>query len=387
MDTSTQTRVARAVTRARDPRAAARELAAALRLTKTGLGFFFCSSRTFDLDALAGELREQFQDTPLIGCTTAGEITPEGYLDETITGATLPADDFHVATVLIRDLDRFSVSDAPRLCARLAGQLGRDLGAITPQNAFGFLLIDGLALREEIVISSLYNSLGQIPIFGGSAGDGLKFERTHVYAEGAFHRNAAVFALVHTTRPFTVFKSQHFVATPRKMVVTGADVERRTVTELNGMPAAEEYAAQVGVPVAELSPIIFATHPVVVRIGGADYVRSIQSARPDGSMTFYAAIDEGLVLSLADSVDLVDSLQGLFRQVQSRIGAPELVVGCDCILRKLELERCGLTQRVGQVFIENRVIGFGTYGEQYHAMHVNQTFSGVAIGAGDARHA
>jgi len=386
MKTSTGTPIARAVTRACDPQTAAEELEAALRLPKTGLGFFFCS-RSHDLDPLAGELGKRFKDVPLIGCTTAGEITPAGYLDNAITGAALPADDFHVATVLIRDIDRFSVSDAPRICARLASQLGQDLGAITPQNAFGFLLIDGLTLREEIVISSLYNSLGHIPIFGGSAGDGLAFKRTRVYAEGAFHSNAAVFALIHTTRPFAVFKSQHFVATPRKMVVTGAHVERRTVTELNGMPAADEYAALVGVPRAELSPIVFATHPVVVRIGGADYVRSIQSVLPDGSLLFYAAIDEGLVLSLADSVDLVDSLATLFRQLEGRVGTPELVIGCDCILRKLEMQRCGLTERVGQLFTENHVVGFSTYGEQYHAMHVNQTFSGVALGAGGARHA
>ena len=30
----------------------------------------------------------------------------------------------------------------------------------------------------------------------------------------------------------------------------------------------------------------------------------------------------------------------------------------------------------------NNVIGFATYGEQFNAMHVNQTFTGVAIGSG-----
>ena len=30
---------------------------------------------------------------------------------------------------------------------------------------------------------------------------------------------------------------------------------------------------------------------------------------------------------------------------------------------------------------KNNVIGFATYGEQFNAMHVNQTFTGVAIGA------
>ena len=31
------------------------------------------------------------------------------------------------------------------------------------------------------------------------------------------------------------------------------------------------------------------------------------------------------------------------------------------------------------------MIGFSTYGEQYHAMHINQTFTGVAIGTGERR--
>jgi hypothetical protein len=386
MDATTHARIPLAVSRAHDPQRAALELEEALRLPQTALSLFFCSPQ-FELDALAHELQGRFGNIPLIGCTTAGEITPEGYLDETITGAALPAGDFHVATVLIENLDRFAVSDAPRLCARLADQLGQSLGAITPQNAFGFLLIDGLSMREESVISAIYNSLGQIPIFGGSAGDGLNFKRTRIYADGAFRGNAAVFALIHTTRPFTVFKTQHFVATPQKMVVTGADPARRVVTEINGEPAAAAYADLVGVSIAELNPIVFATHPVMVRIGGADYVRAIQSAHPDGSLSFYCAIEEGLVLSLAESIDLVENLETLFRQVRGAVGEPELVIGCDCILRKLEMERRSLTEPANRVFKKNRVIGFATYGEQYHAMHISQTFTGVAIGAGKAPHA
>ena len=50
--------------------------------------------------------------------------------------------------------------------------------------------------------------------------------------------------------------------------------------------------------------MVFATHPLLVRLGGAEHVRSIQKANPDGSLTFYSAIDEGLVLTLARSLDL-----------------------------------------------------------------------------------
>ena len=41
----------------------------------------------------------------------------------------------------------------------------------------------------------------------------------------------------------------------------------------------------------------------------------------------------------------------------------------------------GLNERVSELMIENNVVGFATYGEQFNGMHVNQTFTGVALGS------
>jgi hypothetical protein len=35
---------------------------------------------------------------------------------------------------------------------------------------------------------------------------------------------------------------------------------------------------------------------------------------------------------------------------------------------------------VGELFQRNNTVGFSTYGEQYGGVHVNQTFTGIAIG-------
>jgi hypothetical protein len=40
-----------------------------------------------------------------------------------------------------------------------------------------------------------------------------------------------------------------------------------------------------------------------------------------------------------------------------------------------------LDARVGEIFRQHQVIGLATYGEQYNAMHVNQTFTGIALDA------
>jgi hypothetical protein len=125
----------------------------------------------------------------------------------------------------------------------------------------------------------------------------------------------------------------------------------------------------------------FATSPVVVLIDGMDYVRSIQKANPDGSLTFYCAIEEGLVLRAAQGVDLVENLTQALSNVQAQIGPPQLLLGCDCVLREREIMQCGLRERVAALLQQNNAVGFNTYGEQFRGVHVNQTFTGMAIGA------
>ena len=74
------------------------------------------------------------------------------------------------------------------------------------------------------------------------------------------------------------------------------------------------------------------------------------------------------------------ALERAFTAAALSIGGTEIVLGFDCVCRRLELEASGLAPRVGAFFAERRVVGFSTYGEQFNAVHVNQTFTGVAIG-------
>jgi hypothetical protein len=242
------------------------------------------------------------------------------------------------------------------------------------------LLVDGMSKQEELVVSSLNRFIDPIPLFGGSAGDGLNFKSTWVYALGKFHSDAAILTLFHTSCPFKVFKLDHFHPTDQKMVVTGADPNARLVTEINAEPAAPAYARMVGLEAQELTPLIFAAYPVVVRIGGEHHVRSIQKVEPDGSLRFYCGIDEGLVLTVAKGEDLAENLDSKLTALKRTLGDIDMILGFDCILRRLEVEQKQQVREVSNVLQKHRVVGFSTYGEQFHSMHVNQTFTGVAIG-------
>lgn len=362
-----------------DAFAAAREFYGSVVQADMDLVLFFCSSR-YDLDEMAVELSRLFDGVELIGCTTAGEIGPAGYRDRSIAGVSFAAGGLVAATGRIDDLQHFEMTRS-RVFAQ---DLLQRLEAIDPDagadNSFAFLLADGMSIRGEQLARALQSTLGHIPVVGGSAGDGLDFVTTHVYSDGAFHEDSAAVVLATTRLPFIAFKTQHIVSTDQRVVVTGADPEHRIVTEIDGWPAAEAYARLVGADADDLGPALFAARPMAVVIDGTDYVRSIQKANPDGSLTLFCAIEEGLVLRAGTCGDLVNDLEQQFADIRATIGESQVVIGCDCILRKLELTRDRLLDQVDALFRSQNVVGFNSYGEQYRGVHVNQTLTGIAIG-------
>ena len=63
----------------------------------------------------------------------------------------------------------------------------------------------------------------------------------------------------------------------------------------------------------------------------------------------------------------------------SEDGAPANIIGCDCILRRIEAEQTQMSRELSEIMSEHRVTGFSTYGEQIGPLHVNHTMSGVAF--------
>jgi hypothetical protein len=329
-----------------------------------------------DRTAIAATAAELFPGTPTVGCTTAGEIAAAGYVEGEIVAVGFRGALFEARTVVIDGLAALDESDvAAAVTGARAG-----LGPAVPgwDWTFAFLLVDGLSRREDAVVSALRASLGTIPLFGGSAGDGFAFRRTFVLADGAFREDRAVLALVRSRCPVRVFKFDNLEPSDVKMVVTDADPEARVVREINAEPAAREYARLVGKDPDQLSPFIFAAHPIVVRVGGQHHVRAIQKVEPNGDLTFFSAIDAGLVLTVARARPIAAHLASALAELSCG-GPPETIVACDCILRRVAVEQVQGLREVSSILAGHNVVGFSTYGEQFHSVHVNQTFTGLAI--------
>lgn len=330
-----------------------------------------------DFTTLTQSAIGRFGGADVLACSTAGELGREGYEDGQIIAVGFPSALFSVQTYAIDNLDHMDQQAVTDGLIEHRVALGQRAGHMAQE--FAFLLVDGLSRREEHLTTLLAAGLGPMPLFGGSAGDGTNFHGTWLARNGVVRQNAALVALVRTVCPIKVFSLDHLVPTDTRMVVTRADPDRRIVQMINAEPAAQEYARLLGKDPNQLGTFTFAAHPVVVRLGDSHHVRAIQRVNADGELVFFSAINEGMVLTLAEHQDIVRHLEdGLARL--DRVGAPPpQILGCDCLLRRIEAGQSQQTRAISDILKRRNVVGFSTYGEQIGALHVNQTLTGVAI--------
>lgn len=338
----------------------------------------FISSR-LPSSEIVKPLAAAYPNAVLVGCTTAGSLTPELYEADGAVLIAFDGSEFSFETCLLTDLHDFSPVEARETIENSYLQLLRriDLGQ---ENFFAMLLVDGLSRREEKVAASAYAALDEVAIFGASAGDNLNFDATQIFYRGTVLEGAALVAIGASRRRVEVFKFEHFRPGSRKVVVTAADPAMRLVTTLDAEPAAEEYARLVGVSPSELTPEIYAANPLLVRIGGDYHIRAVQKADTQSALHFYCAVDTGSVLTLADPEDMRDNLVQNMDRLHDRLGGLEGVICFDCILRRLEAERLDIKSDLLDIFRRYGMIGFNTYGEQFQFLHLSQTLTGLAIG-------
>ncbi|GJD76856.1 FIST N-terminal domain-containing protein [Methylobacterium gregans] len=368
-------------TGAASPVAAAAEIARAVGPGMDGglaqIVLFF--SPDYDPETLLRALEAALPGVAIAGCTTSGNICPEGGLDRGLVAIAFPVQGFRIVSTLLDGIDDLDVERTASTVRALRRSLN-PRGETVPERCFALSLIDGLANAEETVVSGIAWALDGIPLVGGSAGDDLTFRDAVVLHGGRIHRRAAALILVETDFPVQIFKSDNFEPTEKKFVVTASDGERRIVHELNAEPAAREYAMAVGLDPEGLSPMSFAAYPLAVKVGGEYFCRSIRRLNPDGSLSFFCAIDEGVVLTLAEPRDIVATTRDELTRLDAALGGIDLIIGFECVLRRLDAESRQVRQGIADLYRRFNVVGFETYGEQYRAMHLNQTFTGIAIG-------
>jgi hypothetical protein len=326
------------------------------------------ASSELDLSALLADLSTEVEaDVPVVGCTTAGEISTEGPSDRGVVVAAFGGDDFSVVAAVAENVGA-GLREAGAEVAK-----GVNLLDDRPHRIL-LLLTDGLAGDQQEIVRGAYSVVGAgVPLVGGCAGDDQRMKTTNVFFNGQVLTNAIVGVAIGSTSPFGIGVRHGWRRVGEPILVTGS--VGTTVLTLDDEPALDVYLRRLGASPDCADPAAFArfamTHPLglskrsgeeVRFIAGADFVeRSLHCIAqvPQGGLAWIMEGDDESVLAATDGA-CVDALQ----QLGGR--EPKGVLAFDCIARRGVLGDAGIERevdRIGAAIKGVPVAGFYSYGE------------------------
>lgn len=307
------------------------------------------------------ELRRASGTAALLGCSTSGEILGTRVGDDTITATAVR---FEATRVRVVSETVGDAGESRQIGVRLAAALRED------DLVHAFVLSDGLHINGTELAVGLSDGLPPgVTATGGLAGDGARFSRTLVIAEGPPAENQVAVAGFYGRR----LKVGHGslggwdAFGPDRLITRSTG---NVLFELDGQPALALYKRYLGDHAAGLpaSGLLF---PLALRgPGGTEggLVRTILAVdEAAGSMTFAGDVPEGTYARLmkANFDRLIDGAAGAAQA--SRLGdGADLAVLVSCVGRKLVLDQRieEEVEGVRRVLGEGAALtGFYSYGE------------------------
>jgi hypothetical protein len=327
----------------------------------------FCSE-TYDLDELLAGVSTAAPGVPVVGCSTAGEISATGPGDAGVVVMALGGPGFTVATAAAR-ADGGRLRDASATAARCVEQVGA-----SPHRVL-LLLTDGLAGDQQEVVRGAYQTVGaEVPLVGGCAGDGLKMTGTFQLHGGEVLSNAVVAAAIGSEAPIGIGVRHGWRRVGEPMMVTSSAGNR--VHLLDDAPALDVYLDRLGAPAdARNEPAAFTrfalTHPLGLSRRSGEEVRFVAEADfAERALVCIAQVPQGgqaWIMEGDDDSVLVATDAACSEAIGALGGRPPLgLLAFDCIARRGVLGDAGIEREVGRIssFAGGApVAGFYTYGE------------------------
>jgi hypothetical protein len=353
-----------------DAHAAGREAArGALHGDEPKLLVVFCSS-SYDYEALVAGVADAAPGTPLIGCSTAGEIAPGGPATSSVVVTAFGGEGFSARTAAAGNASARLREAGEEVAAALAGHDDDRAHRVV------LLLSDALGGDQTQVIRGAYSVLGAaLPIVGGCAGDDFRLTATVQLHNGEVCNDTLVGAVLTSDAPIGIGVRHGWRRVGEPVLVTKSANNR--VYELDDRPALDVYLerfdapAEAAVDAAEFAQFSM-THPLGLgRRSAEEGARFVAEANfedrslgmiaevPQGGLAWFLEGDVDSVLDATDSAcrDALDGLDGC---------EPLGLLAFDCAARRLVLGDEGLDQEVDRIVAhagDAPVAGFYSYGE------------------------
>ncbi|MFH2144769.1 MAG: FIST N-terminal domain-containing protein [Candidatus Omnitrophota bacterium] len=363
-------------------------LAAHAALEKMGkqdpdIVFCFASAR-FDHKELIRGIKSTVPTAPIVGCTTAGEITNAGPDKKSVTILVLKSDSLQIGLSLGKN-----ISALPRQ----AGQfIAKDTVAKTRSSSIrhAFMMFpDGLKGNVVEIIRGIQEILGtSFPIVGGSAADDFLFQKTYQFFNNEIYEDTVPGILISGDISVGIGARHGWYPLGKPRIVT--EVEHNILKKLDGKPAVRIYEDYFGKRVNDLQHEPMARMSIMYPLGmhipeeEECIIRNALRVDNEGALICAGEIPKGseihvMMGSKETALKAAKKAAEMAREGLYR-AKPKLVFIFDSVARQRLFGRAAYREIeiVKSIFGENTpIIGFYTYGEQAPlgaAVHLGQTF-------------
>lgn len=305
------------------------------------------------------DLAAQFGETPMMGCSTAGNIS-----------GTQVHDGGAVACFVSLEKSTARVVQAP--ITAHGEDAGRTIGAALadPSLRHVFVLADGLSTNGSLLARALQAELPPgVTVSGGLAGDGDRFEKTHVWTHTHAVQDGVVALGLYGDAIRVGFGSEGgWRPFGPERRITKSDGNR--LHQLENQSALELYKQYLG-DQAEGLPATGLSFPLSVRTPDGDsrrLVRTLLKVDPeDDSMVFAGDLPEGSYARLMHTGNdgLISGAERAAEQCATE-ATQELALLVSCVGRRLVLtQQCeDELEAVAEILgTEPHQFGFYSYGE------------------------
>lgn len=350
-----------------DSKSAVKDLTGASPLAAANLVLVFSSVKRFNEGKLQSTLKQRYPTAQIIGCTTSGEISPNGVFDDSIQ---ITAIQWQKVIQRVAQSKSSNMQDSFETAVNLAKQLKADTLRTV------LVISDGLNVNGSELISGFQSVLGDIPIIGGLAGDGGAFVKTlQLFNDTISDRMVIAVglygdALVTASGALGGWRPY---GPPRKVTKSNKNV----VYELDGKPALSLYQMYIGAAFSKGLPGSGLKFPLAVIEEGkrdVERIRTLLSVDPkENSLTFAGNVEEGITVRLCQTNHdrLVEGAGAAANQVLDGLDAqktnqPGLALCVSCVGRKgvmaeQVVDEIKLVQQI--LGAQTSVAGFYSYGE------------------------
>lgn len=346
---------------------------------------FVYSGVQYDQKALLDAIAAELPGVPLIGNTSfTGVITQDGFIsgDDGFAGIMALSDDELTVGVAGMPKEGTARETGHKVAEKALKAAGRD-------EAPAYFYMAAPSGEEEYYLKGITEVIGRVPFFGGSAADNTITGQWLLYTDEMVTADGVAVAFFYTDKPFANKFTGAYNETDKAGIITKIDGDR-TLVEINGIPAIEQYRQWTGASaedVAEGNLLAYAIcKPLAVkdRLGDLAAIRHPMNGNSDGSMAIGNNLATGTAVVLMEATvdELIASVGKTLEELKAKINGP--IAGLHLV--HCGGRRAGIDARIDEVYAQIKdaigdipFITEFTFGEYGYEDDGNNTCGGLML--------